>query len=120
MTFLFLELGRHQDVFERLKGIVRAHFPDIESITFESIQQCEYLRWCLNETLGMTHRFHLIQEQLLKTQSCRKVVVKITNPQYLLEKELKLSTHYGQHIEWRNTLGKILILSTPQMEQLAC
>lgn len=51
MTFLFLELGRHQDVFERLKGIVRAHFPDIESITFESIQQCEYLRWCLNETL---------------------------------------------------------------------
>ncbi|KAI5969228.1 hypothetical protein CANMA_001675 [Candida margitis] len=51
MTFLFLELGRHSDVFVRLRDIVRTQFPDVESITFESIQQCEYLRWCINETL---------------------------------------------------------------------
>lgn len=51
MTFLFLELGRHKEVFERLRDIIKVQFPDVESITFESIQQCEYLRWCLNETL---------------------------------------------------------------------
>lgn len=54
MTFLFLELGLDPNVFERLKDIIRVQFPDVESITFESIQRCEYLRWCINETL----RYH--------------------------------------------------------------
>ncbi|KAI5957933.1 hypothetical protein KGF57_002741 [Candida theae] len=51
MTFLFYELGRHPKVFTRLRDIIRVQFPDVASIALESIQGCEYLRWCLNETL---------------------------------------------------------------------
>ncbi|KAI5950173.1 hypothetical protein KGF54_005321 [Candida jiufengensis] len=51
MTFLFMELSRNPDIFNKLKEIIRSTFPDLQSITYESTQNCDYLRWCINETL---------------------------------------------------------------------
>ena len=34
-------------VWNKLKKEITEHFPDVESITFETIHNCEYLRWCI-------------------------------------------------------------------------
>ncbi|KAI3406453.2 hypothetical protein KGF56_000584 [Candida oxycetoniae] len=51
LTFLFFELSRNEEIYEKLKQEIRQKFTSVESITFASIQDCEYLRWCIYETL---------------------------------------------------------------------
>ncbi|KAI5970777.1 hypothetical protein CANMA_000196 [Candida margitis] len=51
MTFLFAQLSKRPELYSKLRDIIRQDFPDVESITFDSIQNCDYLRWCINETL---------------------------------------------------------------------
>ncbi|KAL6450378.1 CYP52C2 Cytochrome P450 52C2 [Candida maltosa Xu316] len=51
LSFLFFELSHHENVWATLKEVVDKSFPDVESITFENIQNCDYLRWCLFESL---------------------------------------------------------------------
>lgn len=51
MTFLFAQLSKHPEIYAKLRDIIRSDFPNVESITFDSIQNCDYLRWCINETL---------------------------------------------------------------------
>nr|Q12587.1 RecName: Full=Cytochrome P450 52C2; AltName: Full=Alkane-inducible P450-ALK6-A; AltName: Full=CYPLIIC2 [Candida maltosa]BAA02212.1 n-alkane inducible cytochrome P-450 [Candida maltosa] len=51
LSFLFFELSHHENVWTTLKEVVDQSFPDVESITFETIQNCDYLRWCLFESL---------------------------------------------------------------------
>ncbi|CAK9441338.1 uncharacterized protein LODBEIA_P52070 [Lodderomyces beijingensis] len=53
LSMLFFELSREENkhVWHKLNREVRAAFPSIESITFESINRCEYLKWCLYEML---------------------------------------------------------------------
>ncbi|CAK9439869.1 uncharacterized protein LODBEIA_P39690 [Lodderomyces beijingensis] len=53
LSFLFLELAReeNQHIWNKLKSVVGRCFPSIESITYESMSECTYLRWCLFETL---------------------------------------------------------------------
>lgn len=58
LSFTFFELARNPDVFEKLKNEIYTHFgdganPRIESITFESLKRCEYLKFVLNEVLRL-------------------------------------------------------------------
>lgn len=58
LTFLFYEVSRNPDIFEKLKTAIYADFGDnqtcdLESITFESLKKCEYLKYVINETLRM-------------------------------------------------------------------
>ena len=56
LSFLFFELSRdaNKEILKKLVDAVRSNFDSIESITYEKIHNCDYLRWCLYETL----RFH--------------------------------------------------------------
>ncbi|CAL1200481.1 unnamed protein product [Candida parapsilosis] len=51
MTFLFAQLSKNPEIYCKLRDIIRQDFPNVESITFDSIQNCDYLRWCINKTL---------------------------------------------------------------------
>ncbi|KAK6893679.1 Cytochrome P450 52C1 [Candida tropicalis] len=53
LTFLFFELSHHPEVFNKLKEEIERHFPDVESVTFGTIQRCDYLQWCINETMRL-------------------------------------------------------------------
>ena len=58
LSFTFFELARNPDVFEKLKNEIYEHFGKgdesrVEDITFESLKQCEYLKFVLNEALRM-------------------------------------------------------------------
>ena len=51
LSFMFFELAQNKPVWNKLKKEITEHFPDVESITFETIHNCEYLRWCIHESL---------------------------------------------------------------------
>ncbi|KAI5968308.1 hypothetical protein CANMA_002524 [Candida margitis] len=58
LSFAFFELAKHQDVWNKLKEEIYQHFGSgedsrVEDITFESMKQCTYLKWVLNEVLRM-------------------------------------------------------------------
>ena len=44
-------MAQNKPVWNKLKKEITEHFPDVESITFETIHNCEYLRWCIHESL---------------------------------------------------------------------
>lgn len=51
LSFMFFELAQNKPVWNKLKQEINQHFPDVESITFDTINNCEYLRWCIHESL---------------------------------------------------------------------
>lgn len=58
LSFTFFELSRNPEVYEKLREAVLMHFgkgsqEDIDSITFELLKKCEYLKWVLNEILRL-------------------------------------------------------------------
>lgn len=58
LSFTFFELARNPEIFEKLKTEIYTHFgdgsaPRIDTITFESLKKCEYLKFVLNEALRM-------------------------------------------------------------------
>lgn len=58
LSFTFFELSRNPEIYARLRQEVLALFgegspQDVESITFESLKKCEYLKWVLNEILRL-------------------------------------------------------------------
>lgn len=58
LSFLFFELSRNPEIWNKLKKEVHEHFGDgdnarLDQITFESMKKCTYLKWVLNETLRM-------------------------------------------------------------------
>ncbi|KAF2994619.1 hypothetical protein E8E13_003372 [Curvularia kusanoi] len=56
MSFLFLMLAQHPDVFKKLRGVIVENFGTFENpknLSFESLKSCSYLQWCLNETLRL-------------------------------------------------------------------
>lgn len=58
LSFLFYELSRRPDVWQKLKQDVYQHFGDgdnvlFDKISFESMKKCDYLKWCINETLRL-------------------------------------------------------------------
>ncbi|ODV80420.1 cytochrome P450 [Suhomyces tanzawaensis NRRL Y-17324] len=58
LSFIFYELARNPEIFEKLKKEVYSAFgsgenSDIESITFESLKKCEYLKFVINEALRL-------------------------------------------------------------------
>lgn len=56
LAFLFYELARNPVIFHKLRTAIIESFGaghDLSSLTFESLKQCEYLKWVLNETLRM-------------------------------------------------------------------
>jgi cytochrome P450 len=53
---LFLFLGKHDDVFNKLRRAVLMDFgtkDDPREITFYNLKKCQYLQWCLYETLRL-------------------------------------------------------------------
>ena len=58
LSFTFFELARHPKVWNRLKDEIYHHFgsgedSDVENISFETLKQCTYLKWVLNEILRL-------------------------------------------------------------------
>ncbi|KAK6454094.1 cytochrome P450 52A13 (DH-ALK2) [Scheffersomyces xylosifermentans] len=56
LSFTFYQLARNPEIFEKLKTEVYKHFgngTDLSKITFESLKQCEYLKFVLNEVLRL-------------------------------------------------------------------
>ncbi|EGV64571.1 hypothetical protein PSN45_004889 [Yamadazyma tenuis] len=56
MTFAIFELSRNPEIWRKLSSIVHEQFGDgsnLDLITFESIKKCQYLKFCLNETLRL-------------------------------------------------------------------
>lgn len=54
LSFLFVELSRHEDVFQRLRNTILKEFgTDKSQLTFASLKACQYLQWCLQETLRL-------------------------------------------------------------------
>lgn len=58
LSFLFFELSRNKDVWEKLKTEIYRTFGKgdeikFENITFESMKRCNYLKWVINEALRM-------------------------------------------------------------------
>ncbi|EGW32402.1 cytochrome P450 52A3 [Spathaspora passalidarum NRRL Y-27907] len=55
LSFCLFELARNPDVWEKLKAEIYQTFgkDDTSKITFESLKQCEYLKWVINETLRL-------------------------------------------------------------------
>lgn len=58
LSFLFFELSRNPEVWDKLQDEVAEHFGDgddarLEDITFESMKRCNYVKWAINETLRM-------------------------------------------------------------------
>lgn len=53
---MFLMLAEHQDVFRKLRKTIIGDFgtyKSTEKITFSSLKSCQYLQWCMNETLRL-------------------------------------------------------------------
>ncbi|KAL1598155.1 hypothetical protein SLS59_007165 [Nothophoma quercina] len=56
LSFLFLMLAQHPDVFNKLRTIIIEDFGIFShprNISFASLKACSYLQWCLNETLRL-------------------------------------------------------------------
>lgn len=58
MSFLFFELARNPEIFQRLRNEIVEAFgegenADLSKMTFESLKRLEYLKWVLNETLRL-------------------------------------------------------------------
>lgn len=54
LSFLFVLLAKDERAFKTLRDAVLADFGTDEStITFSSLKSCQYLQWCLNETLRL-------------------------------------------------------------------
>ncbi|RDW58480.1 hypothetical protein BP5796_12410 [Coleophoma crateriformis] len=56
LSFLWLVLSQHPDVFDKLRSTVINEFGTYQNprnITFSSLKSCSYLQWCLNETLRL-------------------------------------------------------------------
>lgn len=58
LSFLFLLLAQHPDVFQKLRTAILDHFGDYKKdprqrISFASLKACSYLQYCLMETLRL-------------------------------------------------------------------
>ncbi|KAJ8114336.1 hypothetical protein OPT61_g3762 [Boeremia exigua] len=56
MSFLFLMLAKHPEVFNKLRAAIIEDFGTFSSpknISFATLKSCSYLQWCLNETLRL-------------------------------------------------------------------
>ncbi|RDW57024.1 hypothetical protein BP6252_13896 [Coleophoma cylindrospora] len=56
LSFLWLLLSQHPDVFDKLRSTVINEFGTYQNprdITFSSLKSCSYLQWCMNETLRL-------------------------------------------------------------------
>ncbi|KAK6455353.1 cytochrome P450 52A13 (DH-ALK2) [Scheffersomyces xylosifermentans] len=58
LSFTFYQLARNPEIFDKLKSEIYKHFGsgknvDLSRITFESLKQCEYLKFVLNEVLRL-------------------------------------------------------------------
>ncbi|KAF1924703.1 cytochrome P450 52A12 [Didymella exigua CBS 183.55] len=56
MSFLFLMLAQHPEVYNRLRTTILEDFGTFQSpkdITFAGLKACAYLQWCMNETLRL-------------------------------------------------------------------
>lgn len=57
LSFVFFELARRPDVWDKLKNEIYERFGkgegNLEDITFESMKRCTYLKWVINETLRL-------------------------------------------------------------------
>lgn len=54
LSWLVFELGKKPEIFSKLRKAVISHFgTTTENISFESLKQCEYLRYVLNEVLRL-------------------------------------------------------------------
>ncbi|VVT46316.1 uncharacterized protein SAPINGB_P001153 [Magnusiomyces paraingens] len=56
LSWVFLMLARHPDVFEQLRSVILEHFGDgrdLSKVTFETLKRCDYLRYVINETLRL-------------------------------------------------------------------
>jgi cytochrome P450 len=54
LSFLFITLSREEGAFEKLRAAILNDFGTNESkLTFASLKACQYLQWCLNETLRL-------------------------------------------------------------------
>ncbi|KAF2176380.1 cytochrome P450 52A12 [Zopfia rhizophila CBS 207.26] len=56
LSFLFMLLIEHPNVFTRLRSTILDEFGTYSSpkeITFSGLKSCNYLQWCLNETLRL-------------------------------------------------------------------
>ena len=59
LSWLFHELLRHPDVYDKLRGIILETFGTYDNprdISFATLKGCQYLQYCMSETL----RFHTI------------------------------------------------------------
>lgn len=58
LSFTFMELARNPDIWKKLREEININFglgenSDIDSITFESLKKCEYLKSVVNEALRL-------------------------------------------------------------------
>lgn len=54
LGWLFMLLGRHRGVFDRLRGVVLDTFgTEASSVTYQSLKTCGYLQHCLQETMRL-------------------------------------------------------------------
>lgn len=54
LSWTFLMLARHKDVFYKLRETIVEEFgdgSDLSNLTFETLKRCKYLRYVINETL---------------------------------------------------------------------
>jgi cytochrome P450 len=56
LSFLFLMLAKHPEIFTKLRNIILEDFGTFQSprnISFAGLKACSYLQWCINETLRL-------------------------------------------------------------------
>jgi len=56
LSFLFLLLAKHKSAFQKLRAAVLADFgtkDEPKEIAFYNLKKCQYLQWCLYETLRL-------------------------------------------------------------------
>lgn len=56
LSFLFLMLAQHPEIFTKLRQVVIEEFGTFHSpknISFARLKACAYLQWCINETLRL-------------------------------------------------------------------
>ncbi|KAL5419713.1 hypothetical protein PMIN03_000317 [Paraphaeosphaeria minitans] len=56
LSFMFLMLAQHPDVFSKLRKTIIEDFGTFDSpkdISFSRLKACSYLQWCINETLRL-------------------------------------------------------------------
>lgn len=113
LSFLFFELSRNPDMWAKLRAEVHEHFGDgstnLEDITFESMKRCNYVKWCINETLRMypavPNNFrHAAKDTTLPrgggpTGDSPIFVKKNTDVYYNIYTTHRLPEHYGKDAE---------------------